>query len=830
MRVGLYYAITALALGWIPVAGQVKSPSDFFGFPVGADRKLLPWQPIVDYFHHLDLESENVHLLELGRSTGDEPIIVATISSTLNLKNLAKYRNLQVLAADPADKSDEDIHLLTAQSKLIVLLEARAQSVDCSATLATMEIAYRLATASDPVTLDILQHAIIMVVPSDNPDGTTAVYDWYNKYVYTPHEAAPLTRLSHPYAGDEYIYDGIWQNLVESRLFAREIWDKWNPHVVIHLGDATQQAARIKVRKTGPVAKHAEAALLNAIANHLATRDVSGAEVCREPQSFADGSDRLAFQVRVAGLEVATPIHFTPGQAAPSSPALSRDVATTPPWPGGWWRLKNAVDYQASASLAILQTVAESKEDHISTYIRSNLHDSTLAGPWAFAVPQIQRDELLAARLIEILIQNGVRVYRAETAVARVEATVVKGDYIVPTNQPNRRFILSALTSEKELLQAGLSHKAGSLPVQMGVEVQPVMQPIAPLSSQLRSAPKPVKRLKLAVNGDYVMHHRTNRSFLAINRLLHEGKKVYWLKEETVVDGVQYEPGSIVVPAKEMHAEKMDFWARELSFEIRQSRQGFDAIEVYLLEEPRLGLYQSWIPNPDEGWTRLVLEQHDFRYRTVFNSDVRNNRIKGDLDAMILPDMEPGKMLDGWPAGKKGSYKPSVPRSYVNGITETGARNLRDFAFDGGTVIALGRACEFAVRYMDLPVEPLPPDSAIPGEPTQRFLPVSFDITEPVAYGMQRQGWALFTSTTALVPIPWRGRTRVPAYIAPDSPTEAHSTKKGKSVRAVVLDIPIGLGRVILLGPRVQFRAQTPATFKLLLNAVLYSAVKSAVL
>ena len=27
---------------------------------------------------------------------------------------------------------------------------------------------------------------------------------------------------------------------------------------------------------------------------------------------------------------------------------------------------------------------------------------------------------------------------------------------------------------------------------------------------------------------------------------------------------------------------------------------------------PRIGLYQSWSANMDEGWTRWVLEQHGF--------------------------------------------------------------------------------------------------------------------------------------------------------------------------------------------------------------------------
>ena len=82
------------------MSSEIKSPEEFFGHKMGADRKLVRWEKIVEYFWHLD-KSPCVKVTELGKSTEGNPFLLAVISSPENLKNLKKIREMSYNVAHP---------------------------------------------------------------------------------------------------------------------------------------------------------------------------------------------------------------------------------------------------------------------------------------------------------------------------------------------------------------------------------------------------------------------------------------------------------------------------------------------------------------------------------------------------------------------------------------------------------------------------------------------------------------------------------------------------------------------------------------------------------
>src|ERR1035441_3091280 len=118
------------------------------------------------------------------------------------------------------------------------------------------------------------------------------------------------------------------------------------------------------------------------------------------------------------------------------------------------------------------------------------------------------------------------------------------------------------------------------------------------------------------------------------------------------------------------------------------------------LNAPRVGIYQSYDPSMDEGWTRWVLDRYQFEYTRLHNEDIKPGKLRQRLDAIILPDQRSSAMLDGL------DYK-TIVEQYRGGLGDAGWDALRQFVADGGTLIALGEASNLLVDKLPLGVKDL---------------------------------------------------------------------------------------------------------------------------
>ncbi len=116
------------------------------------------------------------------------------------------------------------------------------------------------------------------------------------------------------------------------------------------------------------------------------------------------------------------------------------------------------------------------------------------------------------------------------------------------------------------------------------------------------------------------------------------------------------------------------------------------------LKPARVGLYRPWVASMDEGWTRWILEQYNFRFSNVYNADIISGHLRDRFDVILIPDMPARSILEGHRAG-------TIPDRYAGGIGDQGSDELRDFVRDGGTLITLNNASQFAIDQFKLPVE-----------------------------------------------------------------------------------------------------------------------------
>ena len=848
MRVALAILLALFAFLHLPeLRAQVESPEAFLGFEVGADQRLFDWNKIHRYFQMLDEASDRVRVLELGESTLGQPFLMAILSSSHNLKNLTKYRNLQAQAASARHLSDGDARLLAHQNKAVVMILLNTSSTEVASSQLSVELAYRLATDRSPAAQQIRDHLIVLLVPSTNPDGLKRTVEWYKKYAGTPHEASPLPRLSHPYAGDEHKEDWLVLNLIESRLLAKQFYHEWFPVLVYEQHESAAQGARLQLASaalsydTEPFdrASPAGATFIEMVMDDLGDRRIRGLSLAAGRQFETAGMasfvqhNMLCIYSQAASAQLATPVFFPRGSlSAESTPSISN------PWPGGWWRMRDVIDYEMAAILAVLHTAAGRKERLIYDFCRRNMaaiRTGATEPPFAYIVPLEQHDAAAARQLINILIQNGVEVQRTQTGLEAGGKGISSGDYVILLSQSYGRFVRTVfgalLNHGATSAPASAAASTFSLPLIMGVRIAAIDSPFVAELSPVKSARTTFRRLVSEKGGDYLISHSSNRSFIAMNRLLKQGKKVFWLENKITIAGKVFQPGTIYVPGNELHADKMDLLGQELSIEIVQTRHAFGGETALRIRPPKIGLHQPWTAEPDEGWTRFLLEKYEFPFETVFNVRIRKRNLKGNFDVLILTDMEPARFINGLRRKAPNAHLPKVPRSYLNGISEVGIENIREFVMKGGTLITLGRACNFAVEHLGLPVKTTLRTAGNSHAEGRNWHTILVDRSEPVAYGMPSTATAALENSPVFQPGYWSRRTGVVAYFQANSLLNNGLKQAGALAgRSAILDVPMGDGRVVLIGIRAQHRAQTLGTFKFLFNAILLGRTEAVTL
>ena len=158
-----------------------------------------------------------------------------------------------------------------------------------------------------------------------------------------------------------------------------------------------------------------------------------------------------------------------------------------------------------------------------------------------------------------------------------------------------------------------------------------------------------------------------------------------------------------------------------------------------------------------------------------------------------------------------------MPEEYVGGLGAKGADTLREFATQGGTLVFLNHASDYAVEHLGVPASAVTtsPGFYSPGA----LLNVHLDAHHPLSYGVPAD-LAVWSQQSPA----WDTRLTTVARYA-DSGVLASGWLEGEKViagHAALIDAPIGAGHAILFGMRPQYRGQSYLTFKLFFNSLLY--------
>ncbi|HZD04937.1 MAG TPA: M14 family zinc carboxypeptidase, partial [Longimicrobiales bacterium] len=182
-------------------AQDVPTPESFFGFPVGADRKLARWDRMVEYYRLLGEASPRLQVVEMGPSTMGNPFLALFVSSPENLARLDELQRLNATLSDPRGVSDAEIEEAIARGKAVVVESMGLHATEVASSQMAVELVWDMVTRDDPEMARILDETVAILIPSFNPDGEIMVVDWYRRTVGTAYEGSGLPWLYHKYIG-----------------------------------------------------------------------------------------------------------------------------------------------------------------------------------------------------------------------------------------------------------------------------------------------------------------------------------------------------------------------------------------------------------------------------------------------------------------------------------------------------------------------------------------------------------------------------------------------------------------------------------------------------
>ena len=244
--------LTALVLapGLPAQRHPVPTPASVLGFEPGTDRKLPTWKQVGDYFTALDKASPRVSVRTLGKTTLGRPFLVAFISDSATLANLERYRAIQRKLADPRLRGANELPRLLAEGKNVILITSSIHSTEVGGFLTPLMLADRLARAETDDARSILANTIVMLVPSQNPDGVDIVGDWYRATLGTPAEGSGPPTLYHHYTGHDNNRDWYAFTQVETRYTVDSLYTPWDPQIVNDIHQQGPNGGRIFIPRT----------------------------------------------------------------------------------------------------------------------------------------------------------------------------------------------------------------------------------------------------------------------------------------------------------------------------------------------------------------------------------------------------------------------------------------------------------------------------------------------------------------------------------------------------------------------------------------------------
>jgi hypothetical protein len=493
--------------------------------------------------------------------------------------------------------------------------------------------------------------------------------------------------------------------------------------------------------------------------------------------------------------------------------------------------------------MAVLEVASTMRRTILKSMVlkaRRNIEKGDNEPPYAYIIPNSQHDNLTAFKMMDILNFAGVEVHKSTKSFVVGDAVYPKGTHVIFLAQPLRSYVKTLLERTFYPDNYWTRNTDGSprrpydmttytMAEFMGVKTIEAKNRIYGEFKKIKKVEFPEGKVPSKSPNGYVLDCRFNDSYTAVLKLLEQKYKVSRFDEEIHINDRTLQPGAFLIHKKKGLVKALNDLAKQLHLNFISLMEKSEA-RSHELKFPKIALYKRYLGgNMDEGWTRWTLEKFEIPYTSIMVEEILVGDLNKKFDVILFPSDHISNMTgEGREemALKRGRPLRRYPPQYEKFLDEESIEKLNNFIEEGGTIVTLNEACEFAIEKFNLPVK-----NVVKDLPTKDFycpgstIKTNIDNCQTVAYGMPSEGLIVNFNSPAFTVIsnPHNEDYKIVVRYPEERMLQSGWLvgEKHLSRKIALIDAKKGKGRIILIGFRPQNRAQTHGTYKFLFNSLI---------